>query len=61
MKLSDLTLMYDELSHIVSELEDYQKTLEEREWSNFYSVLNPQLCKFEWMLDTIDYELRSWD
>lgn len=61
MKLSDIKLMFEELNHIRSVLIEYQDTLEDREWSNFCNVLLPHLARFDWVLDTLDEELREWD
>lgn len=53
--------MFEELNHIRSVLIEYQDTLEDREWSNFCNVLLPHLARFDWVLDTLDEELREWD
>ncbi len=61
MQLSDIKMMYEEISLIQSMLKEYQGNLEYREWANFYDVFNPQVRRFEWILETLDKELREWD
>lgn len=61
MKQVDMKLMYKELNNIRSMLAEYQDTLGDREWSDFNEVYEPQLKRLDWMIETLDNELREYE
>ena len=61
MKLSDIKLMHSTIDYMTYQFDTHLDTLESGEWSNFYDVYHPLMVRFEWILNTLEEELREWD
>lgn len=61
MKHEDLNIMFNELIDIKDSLDKYLIGLDDREFSNFHDIWVIRRVRINWMIATLDDELRNWD